>query len=124
MISLRKEANVVFNFKFISVLLTIKLNLQMNYIKLTNNPIVNLSKQIKVTEKGGGGNSQQNSPLQERKKAIKIYVGGHLYVDMLKRQQNKSFTKLLHCYVLTPFYFKIIHFTIKGINLIPHIKLK
>lgn len=121
MISLRKEANVVFNFKFISVLITI----QMNYIKLTNNPIVNLSKQIKVTEKGGGGgNSQQNSPLQERKKAIKIYVGGHLYVDMLKRQQNKSFTKVLHCYVLTPFYFKIIHFTIKGINLIPHIKLK
>lgn len=54
MISLRKEANVVFNFKFISVLITIKLNLQMNYIKLTNNPIVNLSKQIKVTEKGGG----------------------------------------------------------------------
>lgn len=50
MISLRKEANVVFNFKFISVLITI----QMNYIKLTNNPIVNLSKQIKVTEKGGG----------------------------------------------------------------------
>lgn len=53
MISLRKEASVVFNFKFISVLITIKLNLQMNYIKLTNNPIVNLSKQIKVTEKGG-----------------------------------------------------------------------
>lgn len=54
MIPLRKEANVVFNFKFISVLITIKLNLQMNYIKLTNKPIVNLSKQIKVTEKGGG----------------------------------------------------------------------